>query len=643
MAASTPTYYGGSGYYGGWGASASHDSDTGSEGGPSPQGPVPEGMAVGVKGSAVYTAGGVGDPRVVLSVKAVRGAAPADLIAVHDQILEANTDEMLTDAVLLAFQSRDIRGGKGERAVFQTLFQNIVRHHPMLAENLVDLVPEYGSWRDVFTLATQTPILRDTIFKVVTDQLRKDEATAVATRVTPSTREATSIASLTAPVENSASTSLLAKWAPREGNSQDLLAKALAAYIWAKDPDGRTGNGANASYRKRLAALNRFIQTTEVYECSNRWDEIDPKRVPARAREIKMAAYLNEKVQSKEDKAAHEPRVLRKPDDAGRMACREHFQAFFQKAADGKVKISGAETLYPHELVEKMWRGGCTTDEVNAWNAVWTQMVAKAQNAAGPNGGGLGSSIAMCDFSGSMMGTPYYVSMAMGLLVASVNAGPFKNKFMTFDSNPVWHQVPADATLQTALASIQANPGIGQGVSTDFQKAMDLVLKTLYDNQTPPGEEPKNLIVITDMGWDAACGKGQCSYYTRNHYENHWTTKPWETHLEAIKASFQRGGWEPPRIVIWNVSAAYSNESVAVGDSALRTPSGGANFQAQADTPGVIMLSGWSPSLFKILCEEGPRCITPYDALRAQLDDKRYDLIRKRLREWMKGGWRGVA
>jgi hypothetical protein len=186
--------------------------------------------------------------------------------------------------------------------------------------------------------------------------------------------------------------------------------------------------------------------------------------------------------------------------------------------------------------------------------------------------------------------------------------------------------VPADATLRTALDSIRANPGIGQGVSTDFQKAMDLVLKTLKDNQTPPGEEPKNLIVITDMGWDAASKYGGAGYYTGNSYGHHHRTGDWETHLDAIKASFKRGGWEPPRIVIWNVSAQYSSD-----------------FHAQADTPGVIMLSGWSPSLFKILCEEGPRCVTPYDALRAQLDDKRYDCVRTRVSEWLRGGWRGVA
>lgn len=591
----------------------SYASRSGSEGGPSPPPPAgpaetqPAGMKTGVKGSAVYTPGGVGDPRVVLSVKAVRGAAAADLVKYHDQILDRGTEEFITDAVLLAFQSRDVRGGKGERAIFHTLFWNIVKHWPGLAQTLLDLVPEYGSWKDVFALFAGSPTLHGSIYKLVAEQLVKDEKAAA---------------------EGAGSVSLLAKWAPREGNSQDKLAKAFATHLWQTYPANRKAAGPLPSYRKRLAALNAYIKTVETYECANRWDEIDPKRVPARAREIKIAAYLNEKLQSKDQRQMREAKVLRHPDDAKRMACREHFQDFLKKAAKGEVKISGTETLYPHELVKKMYGNG-SEDEVNAWNAVWAQMVTKAGTQ-----GGLGSSIAMCDFSGSMQSaglvgdTPYWVSMAMGLLIASVNSGAFKNKFMTFDSDPLWHQIPEGATLSAAVDTLKRNRGIGQGLSTDFQKAMDLVLKTLKDARTPPGEEPKNLIVITDMGWDQAArtvdGYG---HYTRNSYDHHYRSKDWETHLESIKASFKReGGWEPPRIVIWNVAASYSND-----------------FHAQADTPGVIMLSGWSPSLFKILCEEGPRCITPYDALRAQLDDKRYDAVRERVREWLAGGWRGVV
>jgi hypothetical protein len=90
-----------------------------------------------------------------------------------------------------------------------------------------------------------------------------------------------------------------------------------------------------------------------------------------------------------------------------------------------------------------------------------------------------------------------------------------------------------------------------------------------------------------------------------------------------IRESFKRagedmwgsesGGWTPPRIVIWNVAATCSD------------------FHATSDTEGVIMLSGWSPSLFRILTEEGARIQNPLEALHAQLYDERYDPIRDRL------------
>ena len=89
-----------------------------------------------------------------------------------------------------------------------------------------------------------------------------------------------------------------------------------------------------------------------------------------------------------------------------------------------------------------------------------------------------------------------------------------------------------------------------------------------------------------------------------------------------IREAFKRAGedmwgvpWTPPRIVIWNVAATC------------------ADFHATADTEGVIMLSGWSPSLFKVLTEEGARVQNPMEALRVILDSERYDLVRQRLRE----------
>jgi hypothetical protein len=245
-------------------------------------------------------------------------------------------------------------------------------------------------------------------------------------------------------------------------------------------------------------------------------------------------------------------------------------------------------------------------------------MVEKARAA-----GGLGRSIFMSDFSGSMAGTPYWVSMALGILGSSVCSDEFKDKLMTFDSNPTWHHFAAGSDLFARIKTIEES-GCGQGTSTDFQKAMDLVLETLKAKRCRPGQEPENLIVLTDMGWDQACASHEHSGYTGHSYRHCVKTAPWQTQIAMIQEAFKRAGedmWGPgqgftaPRIVVWNLSASYSSD-----------------FHATADTPGVAMLSGWSPTQFEILQKEGPRQMTAYEMLRLELDDPKYLRVRERIR-----------
>ena len=526
-----------------------------------------------------------GDPRLSLYMQLVRGAEEKNIQEGVNAIIEMNTDQAMKDIAVLAFQTRDIRGGKGERKLFYTMLQTMATYDQELVENLLALIPEYGSWDDMFTIANSLiPSLKGQVLLKAAAQVEKDEKK----------------------LAGGESISLVGKWAPREGKAFTGLASEFARLL-AGNPKVKHSQIMSA-YRRRMVRLNAALKTVETYECANRWDEIDPARVPGRARHIKMAAYMNENTK----KSGKE---LRYPENEKRMSCREHFQEFFKMAANGEVKITGVDTLYPHELVARAsgLLGNATEDDKNSMNAVWDGMVAKAAQ-----GGGLGRSTVMCDFSGSMGGTPYWVSLAMGILISSVTTPAFKNRFMSFDSVPTWHTFQEnEKTLFEKLESIQKNYGIGQGTSTDFQKALNLILKTLKESNCQPGDEPENLIVVTDMGWDAASSSDSVGY------EYVVKTHTWQTHLEMAQEAFRAGGWKVPRIVVWNVSASYSTD-----------------FQAQADTEGVLMLSGWSPSLFKVLCEEGPKLQNPYDALRAQLDDKRYDPVRAVVSEWLKGGWR---
>ncbi len=570
---------------------------------------------VGTKGSDVYTATGVGDPHVALSVLLTRGAKPSTVRRGVAAILAMeNQYEALKDLCVLAFQTRDVRGGKGERAVAFEILKTLLEHsrYASLAENLLELVPEYGSWRDLFVLA-QTHA-QERIHSLVAEQLTKDLHA----------------------LQQSKSVSLMAKYAPREDKYPEQF-KALANRLYADEPKY---SRRCKMLRQTLASLNKAAKTVEIKMCGHAFAEIDPAQVPGRALQKYTKAFLNEPSSYKTPEI---PRPLYEPD---RIACAKHFQEYFAKAAKGEAKLNGSKTVFPHELIKKVVSILTTkshslfpnqtvghrkevvrSDEENAIVGVWNQMVKDAKE-----GGGLGRSLAMCDFSGSMQcsgsnkDTPYWVSMAMGLLISEVTMEEFQDTFLTFDSTPKLHRLPKGDIFQR-VASITHS--LGQGTSTDFQKAMDLVLQRCKHMRVKPGEEPENLIVLTDMNWDQACSSSQSSAYTGNKYRHVVKTDPWQTHVEMIREAFKRAGEDMhgegqgltmPRIVIWNIAATS------------------ADFHAKADTEGVVMLSGWSPSLFKVLQKEGVVIQTPYHALRAQLDDPRYDPVRQKVELWWRFG-----
>jgi hypothetical protein len=140
------------------------------------------------------------------------------------------------------------------------------------------------------------------------------------------------------------------------------------------------------------------------------------------------------------------------------------------------------------------------------------------------------------------------------------------------------------------------------------------IVDKMKEAKVPVGEEPDDLIVLTDMGFDAASKEN--SYYSRSSSK----TPVWDTQIQQIRDEFKKAGeevwgegngWKSPRIVIWNLQAKYKD------------------FHAKADQEGVVQLSGWSPSMLKALQKGGIQVMTPYMGMRAILDDERYDEVRK--------------
>jgi len=531
---------------------------------------------VGIKGSDVYDS--TGSALLDLSVMLVRGLSEDKITAGVDAVLkQPNT---LEDFCVLIFQTRNIRGGKGERTLAYELIKALAKKHYQLSLDLLPLFSHYGCWRDLFKLA-ETKEFTSHVVDITLQQFAKDKVA----------------------IAENKSVSLLAKWAPREKTHNGPLAKILAKRLF---PLLLVLSEQMKAYRKMLSALNKHLETVEVLMCDQHFADIDPAHVPGRALQKYRRAFLNQPSTFQKGKHTSHPGHGVRSDAADRVDGATHFLEHFAAAAKGDVVLKGANTVFPHEVVKAVYEQGGSEDERNLRLGQWAAFVKKAKEY-----NALKNCLAMCDFSGSMDGLPKMVSLALGILIAEVSGS---NKILTFDSVPQWHAFNPVHNLFEKVASIG---NIGHGLSTDFQKAMDLVLSDIKQRRCRPEDVPKDLIVFTDMGWDQAYSSSEKSHYTDNSYRHNVKTEVWQTHIQMIRENFKRAGedlhgvpFQPPRIVIWNLRASYSD------------------FHAKSDEEGVVMLSGWSPALFKVLQEKGVEVLTPMAALRLQLNDPMYQPVR---------------
>ena len=566
-------------------------------------------MVAGVKGSDVYAS--TGSKVLDLYIMLNRGLLESEIRTAVDSIVATGDKAQLEDAFVLLFQTRDIRGGKGERKLFEFLWAALATHRYDVSSSLFDLVPEYGCWQDLLPLATGPAKLK--IYDLMLKQLQLDEqalasyAAAVAAAAEKDAQFPALGGSAT-PVPSKPKLSLVAKWLPREHSNRQEDRVHASALAKQANPSSRA---PQAEYRKRVTAVNKALDTLEITLCGGQWATIDPSKVPGRARKQYRGAFLN-KVPRGRPHGRKEPST-----DPDRIACAERFVAHNAKAKKGEAKVNGADTVFPHELVKVAISGQLDEAERDAteaqWRAIWDKVRAT---------GTLGRTLAMSDFSGSMASpdaTPLHVSMALGLGIAECNTGIFKGHLLTFDSTPTLHKFTAEGFCDR-LAEVE---GLAQGLSTDFQAAYNLILEHLKRHAVPPGQEPTDLIVLTDMGFDAASRAGSDGWYSVDGRYNHAVkTKDQETHAQIARRAFRLAGetlwgegkgWQAPRIVIWNLRAAYND------------------FQATAMEEGVIQVSGWSPSLLRVLMTQGVDAMKPNAMLRVVLDDPRYNLVRSRV------------
>lgn len=267
------------------------------------------------------------------------------------------------------------------------------------------------------------------------------------------------------------------------------------------------------------------------------------------------------------------------------------YEAYLEAVISGKTNVKmNAATLYPHDIVHKYSTGwGFNVKDKDltleaAWKSLPNYLEDSDRNV-----------IVVADTSGSMdFGispnsnvTALHTSIALAVYFAERLNGEFKNHFITFDYEPVLQRLVGE-TLNSKLKSIrEIHPS-----NTDLQATFDLILKTAVKNKTPQKDLPTDILIISDMQFDEA---------TRDF-----------TNFEDAKRKFEEAGYTLPNIIFWNVNARLRNVPATMDDN------------------GVIMVSGYSPSVMKYILEN--ESTTPYEFMLTVLNNPRYNIIEEVLK-----------
>jgi len=389
---------------------------------------------------------------------------------------------------------------------------------------------------------------------------------------------------------------LLAKWAPKEGSSYDRkikAAKELAVRIFPAEfkTDFKM---ALKSYRKMISALNNAIHTTEILMCQNRFSEIQFKLVPGKCLTKYRRAFLNQELHDVKE---------RFPDNKDRINCRENLLKFMEDIKNGKKRIN-ANQLFIHEIVEKYYHhimetNKLSNEEIELYELCWNEITKVYQEQIERGEISLQNGLILADVSGSMEGIPMFVSIASAIFISNLILDPFRDRFLTFDTNPQWFIIDPTLKLIDKVRLVMNSPW---GGSTNFEKAMNLILDTARAYSLSPDEMPKWFLVISDMQFDNAN-----------------STNKWETMHEHIQDRFTSVGlnvcgkpYHMPHIIYWNVRG--NTKGLPVISTQL----------------GCQLVSGYNISILKeIFKQQDLTKISPWTSLESTLSSTRYDLVRK--------------
>ena len=387
--------------------------------------------------------------------------------------------------------------------------------------------------------------------------------------------------------------SLVAKWVPREKSQFGELFNTLALdyfseYIaTSKTLETRKKSiiKAKMNFRKLVSSLNKTLDTVQIKQCAFQWADIDPAKQTSITMHKQKKAFLNIKKNGEQ-----------RYEDADRIECANKFKEFAVKASNGEVDVKGKRISFndfTKDALDLINREQTNTDEALLLNAQWVDNSTQTSS--------LGKIIAMVDVSGSMSGDPMNAAIALGIRIAEKSM--LGKRVMTFSATPSWVNLTEETNFVDMVRLISR---ADWGMNTNFAASLKMILDAIISQKLKPDDvEDMVLAILSDMQMDQA----DIGY-----------TSLMDTIEKQYADAGQRLWGKPfntPHILFWN----------------LRSTSG---FPTLSTQKNASMMSGFSPALLNVFCEEGLCALqscTPWSLFVKTLQNERYQPLDNFLRE----------
>ena len=343
---------------------------------------------------------------------------------------------------------------------------------------------------------------------------------------------------------------LAAKWTPRQGK--------LAAEI-------RQFFGMSPKfYRKSLVEMTKVVETQM---CAKDWDSINFSHVPS----VAASRYKKAFNRNTPAYAAYVAELVKDPKDRTM-----------------EVKVN-AGAVFPYDVLKGRIGGYAKFDKTEL------DLVQKQWEAL-PNFVGDANILPLVDVSGSMTCpaggygsksgvTCLEVAVSLGLYLADKNEGKFKDTFLTFSDKPELLNLKGNINQK-----IDQMVSSSWGMSTNLHKAFERILDVAVKGGVPQEEMPAMVLILSDMQFNA-CVKHD------------------DSAMQMIARKYAEAGYTLPKVVFWNLNAAYGNAPV------------------KFDTSGTALVSGFSPAVVKPLLAGDLETFTPESVMLKTIMDDRYKVL----------------